>query len=59
MNTPVIIKYPFMNFTYKNKNAHYVSVNLGGGRIPLEIAARSLVIDADIKQVVDQLLKTM
>ena len=56
MNTPVIIKYPFINFTYQNKNAHYVSVNLGGGRIPLEIADRSLVIDGDIKEVVQGLL---
>lgn len=56
MNTPVIIKYPFMNFTYKNKHARYVSINLGGGRVPIEIADRSLVIDGDIKQVVQGLL---
>lgn len=47
-NTPGIIKYPFWNLTYKNKNAFYVSLNMEKEEIPIEIKARSVLIKGDI-----------
>ena len=47
-NTPGIIKYPFWNLTYKNKNAFYASLNMEKEEIPIEIKARSVLIKGDI-----------
>lgn len=47
-NTPSIIKYPFWNLTYQNKQASYVCVNLGEANVPKEIATQSLSFDQDI-----------
>ncbi len=55
-NTPVIIKYPFWNFTLKNVDALYVCVNRGEAVCPREIKARSILIDADIGEVLLKLL---
>lgn len=55
-NTPVIIKYPFWNFTLKNADALYVCVNRGEAVCPQEIKARSVLIDADIGEVFLELL---
>ena len=56
-NTPVIIKYPFWQMTAKNKQATYACVNLGEAMAPVEIADRSILIDADIARVVEELVR--
>ena len=48
MNTPGIIKYPFWQRTYRNKNARYACISLEGAYAPAEIADRSLCISADL-----------
>lgn len=55
-NTPGIIKYPFMQRTFKNPQALYVCVNSERQRIPEEIAERSLMIESDIGKAIKQLL---
>lgn len=54
-NTPVIIKYPFWNYTSQNKNAVYACVNLDGVECPVEIEEQSICIDEDINRVVNDL----
>ena len=54
-NTPGIIKYPFWRFTVANPKARYVCINKGQAFVPDEIAAQSLVIDADITEVLEAL----
>lgn len=55
-NTPSIIKYPFWQMTAQNKNASYACVNLGMALAPSEIKDRSICIDADICDVLPNLL---
>ena len=54
-NTPGIIKYPFWNLTYKNKNAFYASLNMEKEEIPIEIKARSVLIKGDIFRTIGNL----
>ena len=54
-NTPVIIKYPFWQMTAKNELATYVCVNLDEAVAPVEIADRSILIDADAELVLSAL----
>ena len=54
-NTPVIIKYPFWHMTEKNKNATYACLNLGDAVAPGKIFDRSICIDSDIGQALDDL----
>lgn len=54
-NTPVIIKYPFWKMTLNNPNAAYACVNFGEAYCPNEINERSILIDADISDVLSQL----
>ena len=54
-NTPGIIKYPFWNLTYKNKNAFYASLNIEKEEIPIEIKARSFLIKGDIFRTIGNL----
>ena len=54
-NTPVIIKYPFINMTYRFENARYVCVNKGRNYIPKEIETKTIFIDDDIQHVLDAL----
>ena len=56
-NTPVIIKYPFWKMTSANDKATYACVNLGEAICPQEIGTQSICIDADIGQVIHELLK--
>ena len=56
-NTPVIIKYPFWQMTAGNGNATYACVNLGEAYCPAEIRERSICIDGDIKDFLDEMLK--
>ena len=54
-NTPVIIKYPFWHMTAKNPNAVYACVNLDGADYMRGIEERSILIEADIGDVVRRL----
>lgn len=54
-NTPVIIKYPFWQYTAENENATYVCINLGDASAPKELANRSICIDSDIHKVINDL----
>ena len=56
-NTPTIIKLPFMQMTYKNPEATYATVNLGEAFTVEQIQDRSIVIDADIAVVLEEMLK--
>lgn len=51
MNTPGIIKFPFMRAVAENKRAHYVCVNYGEAFAPDPIESRSICINADIANV--------
>ncbi|MDD6186148.1 MAG: NAD-dependent protein deacetylase, partial [Bacteroidales bacterium] len=54
-NTPVIFKIPFIRWTMQNPNAIYATVNLGEAFTVDQIVDRSIVIDADINDVLDAL----
>ncbi len=55
-NTPAIIKYPFWQMTYHNKNAYYVSINSGEVLCAKEITKQSLLIKEDIHKILKELL---
>ena len=55
-NTPGIIKYPFWNLTYKNKNAFYAAVNMEKEEVPAEIKPRSVLIKGDIFKTIESLM---
>ncbi len=55
-NTPSIIKYPFWQMTYKNKDARYVCINLGEAVSPNEIKNQSICIDFDITEVLKKII---
>ena len=57
MNTPVIIKFPFWRYTDENPNAYYACLNLGEAGCSREISERSICLNADIGQVLRDLLK--
>ncbi len=54
-NTPVIIKYPFWQMTAANPQATYACINYGEAACSEEIADRSIVVNADIGDVVSAL----
>ena len=55
-NTPVIFKIPFIRWTMQNPNAIYATVNLGEAFTVDQIADRSIVINADIGEVLETLI---
>ena len=55
-NTPIVFKIPFIRWTMQNPNAVYVTVNLGEAFTVDQIKERSIVIDADINDVLISLL---
>ena len=55
-NTPAIIKFPFWRLVAQNPEATYACVNYGEAYAPEQLADRSILIDADIDQVLDELL---
>ena len=55
-NTPVIFKIPFIRWTMQNPNATYATVNLGEAFTVDQIADRSIVINADIGEVLEILI---
>ena len=56
-NTPVIIKYPFWRYTNANPQATYACVNFGEAYAHQSIVDRSILIDADIDKVLEDLLE--
>ncbi|MBQ2161016.1 MAG: hypothetical protein II444_04190, partial [Firmicutes bacterium] len=54
-NTPVIIKYPFWQMTMTNPGAVYACINYGEAFCPGEIEARSIMINGDIGEVLEEL----
>ena len=54
-NTPVIIKYPFWRMTYANEKAVYACLNYNEAFCPKDIEDRSICIDGDIGEVLDEL----
>lgn len=54
-NTPVIIKYPFWQYTSENPDAFYVCINKGGAYCPMEINDRAVCIGADIADILTAL----
>ena len=55
MFTPVIIKMPFWQMVYENKNASYVYINIKEFFCPEAIKDRSVYIDGDIGEVLKEL----
>ena len=55
-NTPVIIKYPFWQQVYQNKNVTYACLNMEEAPVPEEIRDRSIVISGDSAQVIQELV---
>lgn len=53
-NTPVIIKYPFWKMTSQNPQAVYACVNLSETYVPVELTSRSICLDGDIGQILNQ-----
>lgn len=56
-NTPGIIKYPFWQMTNAYPKATYICLNKSEAYAPTEIADRSICVNADIGQVLEQLKK--
>ncbi len=54
-NTPGVIKYPFWQMTADNENAVYACVNYGQAGAPRDIRERSIVIDGDIRNVLEEI----
>ena len=52
-NTPVIIKYPFWQMTYRNPKAVYACVNLSRAYCPPEIRRQTVCIEGDIGEVLN------
>lgn len=53
-NTPVIIKYPFWQMTAKNPNSTYACVNNGQATCPPEIRHKSICINDDISNIINE-----
>ncbi|MCR4586811.1 MAG: Sir2 silent information regulator family NAD-dependent deacetylase [Lachnospiraceae bacterium] len=54
-NTPGIIKYPFWQETLKNAQATYACINFGESACPDEIRERSICMNGDIGEVLQEL----
>ena len=53
-NTPSIIKYPFWQMTAENPEAVYACLNYADAYAPAEIEDRSIVIEGDIGEIINQ-----
>lgn len=58
-NTPGIVKYPFMIAAYRNPEALYVCLNVRKGKIPDQIADRSVFLEGDIGATLTALLNAL
>ena len=56
-NTPIIIKYPFWQMTYKHEQARYICLNKDQAACPKEIEARAICMNADIYEVISSLIE--
>ena len=56
-NTPGIIKYPFWQLAARGRHVTYACVNRGEACCPVEIADRSVLLDADITDVLRRLAR--
>lgn len=54
-NTPIIIKYPFWQYTKENPKAFYACINKGEAYCTKEIADKAVCIDGDIEEVLRKL----
>lgn len=54
-NTPAIIKYPFWRMTYQWKDAFYACLNDGAAYAPREIQRKSICINEDSGEILNQL----
>ncbi|MDE5601586.1 MAG: Sir2 silent information regulator family NAD-dependent deacetylase [Clostridia bacterium] len=54
-NTPAIIKYPFWQLTNQNPSATYACINKGEAECPPQISKQSIIINADIGDVLEEL----
>ncbi|MGG7142162.1 SIR2 family NAD-dependent protein deacylase [Clostridium nigeriense] len=57
MNTPAIIKYQFWRMTNKLKDAKYICINLNEAYAPGAIMNKSICIESDISEAVNDLKK--
>ncbi len=55
MNTPMIIKIPFIKMTYQFKDAFYVPINIEESYLPKEIENKSFPIEEDLSQIIEVL----
>ena len=55
-NTPGIIKYPFWQQVYRNRDAVYACLNMEADPVPEQIQSRSILIAGDSHQVIRELL---
>ena len=53
---PVVIKMPFWQFTYENKNARYIYINIKEAFCPEAIKDRSVYIDGDIGEILKEII---
>ena len=58
MNTPGIVKYPFWRMTAQNPRAFYICLNQNRSFVPRQIADRSLCLERDAGQVLEELLES-
>lgn len=56
-NTPIIIKYPFIRMTHQFNNAYYACINKGDNYVPDEIKSKSLIVNEDIKKLIELIKK--
>ncbi len=54
-NTPSIIKYPFWQMSYKNKNATYACINLNEAICPPEIEEKSVLVEGNIHDILSDI----
>lgn len=57
-NTPDIIKYTFWQYASQWRHAFYACINKGQAFVPVEIRDKAVGIDADIKDVVKEILNS-
>lgn len=59
LNTPGIIKYPFMQMTLKNEIATYININIEEFFVPKTLVKRSINIIGDIKECLTYIKDTL
>ena len=57
-NTPGIIRFPFEQMTYQNKNWHLIRFNKDNCMTFLDIQDKTIEVEDDIKKFIDEMLKS-